>query len=95
MNYSTSLIDAMKEKQKLPSDYKAAQALGITRAMICNVRAGRKNLSPEQVVRAAKFAGIDPRIALIRRYQETIEDLETRHYLEEIEQGIQGVKEVS
>lgn len=95
MNYSTRLIDAMKDKQKLPSDNQAAKLIGITRAMICNVRAGRKNLSPEQVVKTAKLAGIDPGLALLRRYQETIEDLETRHELSKIEEEIQELRSVS
>ncbi len=95
MNYSERLIDALREKQNLPSDYKAAQALGITRQMVSNIRAGRRNLSPEQTVMAAEMAGIDPKIALVRRYQETIDDLKTRQYLEEIAEGIQGVREAS
>jgi plasmid maintenance system antidote protein VapI len=95
MNYSECLIDALRDKQKLPSDYKAAEVLGITRQMVSNIRAGRRNLSPEQTVRAAKLAGIDPGIALLRRFEETIDDLETRHYLEKITEEIQEVRAVS
>ncbi|SIQ24597.1 hypothetical protein [Marinobacterium stanieri] len=95
MNYSERLIDAMKEAQELPSDYKAAQLLGITRQMVSNIRAGRRNLSPEQTLKAAKLAGIDPGIALLRRYQETIDDLETRHEISKIEEEIQELRTVS
>jgi plasmid maintenance system antidote protein VapI len=95
MNYSTDLIDAMKTAQNLTSDYKAAQVLGITRGMICNIRAGRRHLAPEQIVKAAELAGIDPKLALMRRYKETIDDLKTRLYVEEIEEQIQGLKDAS
>ena len=95
MNYSTHLIDAMKEAQNLPSDNQAAKKIGITRGNLSNIRAGRRNLTPEQTVTAAKLAGIDPGIALLRRFQETIEDLETRHELKKIEQEIQEVRTAS
>ncbi|WP_027855005.1 hypothetical protein [Marinobacterium litorale] len=88
MGYSIILVDAMKEAQGIPSDYKAAQALEVSRQFISAVRAGRKNLAPEQIVRAAKLAGIDPGVALMRRFKETIEDLETRQVMEEMEKKI-------
>lgn len=95
MNYSTTLLDAMIERQKLPSDNRAAQLLGLTRGAICNVRAGRRNLSPDQILKAAKLAGIRPEVALLRATSESIEDLEMRHYLEKITEEIQGVREAS
>lgn len=95
MNYSAHLIDAMKKALDIPSDNQAAAKIGITRGNLSNIRSGRRNLTPEQTVRTAELAGIDPKIALVRRYQETIEDLKTRQYLEEIAEGIQGLREVS
>jgi plasmid maintenance system antidote protein VapI len=85
----------MKERQGLPSDNQAAEKIGITRGNLSNIRSGRRNLTPEQTVRAAKLAGIDPGIALLRRFEETIDDLETRHYLEKITEQIQEVRAVS
>lgn len=95
MNYSAILIDAMKDKLALPSDNQAASKIGITRGNLSNIRSGRRNLTPEQTVRVAKLAGIDPGLALLRRYQETIEDLETRHELSKIEEEIQELRSVS
>ncbi|QSR35206.1 hypothetical protein CFI10_09385 [Marinobacterium iners] len=95
MTYSARLIDAMKERQGIPSDNQAAEKIGITRGNLSNIRSGRRNLTPEQTVRAAKLAGIDPGIALLRRFEETIDDLETRHYLEKITEEIQEVRAVS
>ncbi len=95
MTYSAILIDAMKERQGIPSDNQAAQRIGIPRGHLSNIRAGRRHLTPNQIVTVAELAEIDPGIALLRRYQETIEDLETRHHLEKIEEEIQEVRAVS
>jgi transcriptional regulator with XRE-family HTH domain len=95
MNYSTVLIDAVKEKLNLPSDNQAAKAIGIERTFLSNIRAGRRNLPPEQIVIAAELAGIDPGIALLRRYKETIDDFKVRAHLEKIEEEIQGLKDAS
>lgn len=95
MSYSITLLDAMIDAQKLPSDNQAAILLGITRGAICNVRAGRRKLSPDQVLKAAKLAGIPPEIALLRATSEAIEDLDMRYYLQKKAEEYQEVKEVS
>lgn len=94
MSYSTDLIDAVKEAENC-SDYKVSQLLGVSRQLISHIRVERRHLTPELTTKAAKLAGIDPRIALLRRYRETIEDLETRHYIEEIELDYQRLKDAS
>lgn len=40
-------LDALKEKEAIVSDAKLAASLGLTRAFVCSVRKGRKNISLE------------------------------------------------
>lgn len=59
-----ALLDAVKARQKLPSDYAAAAALGLTRSQVSRYRTGLDFMSDEVAARAAALAGADPLVCI-------------------------------
>lgn len=59
MRTTIDFLNAFKKKLGNVSDYKAAQALNVTRAMTSDWRTGKKYLSEKMAVRLAKLAKLD------------------------------------
>ena len=68
----TQLLDAAADATG--SDYKTAQAMGVTRMMLSDWRTGRRNPQPEDHALLAMLAGKDPEEALVRAVLEKHRD---------------------
>ena len=72
-------IDAIKSKTGLLTDYKVAQALGISRASLSNYKNGKRQTFDEST--ALKVAGIlgeKPEAILLDQYAETVKTPDAR-----------------
>ena len=64
-------IDRLKATCGFDSDYKAAQALGITRAALSNYKAGKRASFEETVsLKLAKLIGEKPEVVLLDQFAE-------------------------
>jgi transcriptional regulator with XRE-family HTH domain len=59
METTKDLLDAVKARYKLPSDYALAAFLGLTRAHVSKYRCDRESLSDEKAMKVAELLGID------------------------------------
>ena len=57
---TVQLIDALRQRHKLPSDYAAAALLGLTRAQLSRYRNGKDFLGDEQALKVADLLGLEP-----------------------------------
>ncbi|RQP43143.1 DUF3693 domain-containing protein [Burkholderia ubonensis] len=60
MKTTIQYLDALKKRLDLPSDYAAAQALGVTRAAVSRYRNGLSVFDEATAVRVADILGLDP-----------------------------------
>ncbi|KWF19816.1 DUF3693 domain-containing protein [Burkholderia ubonensis] len=60
MKTTIQYLDALKKRLDLPSDYAAAQVLGVTRAAVSRYRNGLSVFDEATAVRAADLLGLDP-----------------------------------
>ena len=82
---SYDLILAVKTKLKLESDNQAAKAIGITRATICDHRAGRcKTLNNEQCLKIAEILEIDPMLVIADQQGECAKTESLKDFWKEI-----------
>lgn len=72
------LLDAIRERRNLPSDYAAAALLGLTRSQVSKYRNGKDFMGDEVVQRAAELIGADPAIAMAGVHAERATDPQTR-----------------
>jgi len=59
MYNSKSLVDLLKARYDLPSDYSVAQKLGCSRSFIYEIRSGRRNLGFDYSLKIADMLGLD------------------------------------
>ena len=59
METTRDLLDAVKQRHKLPSDYALAAFLGMTRAHVSKYRCDRESLSDEKALRVAELLEMD------------------------------------
>lgn len=59
MKTTTDLLDAVKEKLGIKSDYALAAYMGVTRAHVSKWRCGRESLTDEKALQIAGILGID------------------------------------
>ncbi|WP_041741755.1 hypothetical protein [Collimonas fungivorans] len=78
------LIDAAKQQQGLTSDYKLAQALGITTARIADLRSQRRAPDDAEISMLADMAKIDLRAALAAVHKTREKNPAKRAYWERI-----------
>lgn len=72
---SADWIDRVKAAKGWPSDYKAAQELGITRSAMSAIRTGDSvTLSEETAIKVAQALGVDPAAVLIDQLAERSKD---------------------
>lgn len=72
------LLDAIRERRNLPSDYAAAALLGLTRSQVSRYRNGKDFMGDEVAQRAAEIIGIDPAVAMAGVHAERASDPQTR-----------------
>ncbi|MBN3734656.1 helix-turn-helix domain-containing protein [Burkholderia sp. Tr-20390] len=60
MKTTVQYLDALKKRLDLPSDYAAAQALGVTRAAVSRYRNGLSVFDESTAIRAAELLDLDP-----------------------------------
>lgn len=58
------LLDAVKARFGLPSDYAVAQKIGVTRSMMSRYRQRKDFLGDDMAVQVAELIGVDPAEAL-------------------------------
>lgn len=59
MKTTIEYLDMIKRKLSLPSDYALANALGITRESVSQLRNGKTSMGIETALKAGEFLGID------------------------------------
>lgn len=64
MQGQAELIDLVKEKSGIPSDYALASKLGITRQLVSGIRNGRNGIPEPIALKMAQFAKINPALML-------------------------------
>lgn len=64
MTTSTELLNALKAKLGVASDYALAQKLGLTRGAISHYQTGRRVFDDETALKAASILEIDPALVL-------------------------------
>lgn len=72
------LLDAIRERQKLPSDYAAAAMLGLTRSQVSRYRNGKDFMGDEVAQRAADLIGLDPAVTIAQMHAERAADPKMR-----------------
>lgn len=72
------LLDAIRERRNLPSDYATAAALGLTRAQISRYRQGKEAMGDEVAQRAAALLGLDPAVVVAQMHAQRASDPQTR-----------------
>lgn len=92
MNFSQSLLTSVRATQGKASDADIAELLGCTRQHIGLIKKGKSGLSGNMVIKAAKIAGIDPKIALLSLLEDRAESDEMLFLLKEIKEGINVTK---
>jgi transcriptional regulator with XRE-family HTH domain len=94
MSYSSELITTVKTQIGI-SENKLSEELGVTRQFIAQIRKEERRLSPRLAMLLAEKIELDPKLALLRLYKETIDDLETRRQIEELEIEYQRLTDAS
>lgn len=59
MNISTKILDTLREKQGIPSDYQVAKMLGYTKATVGHWRTGHAQMGPDAIAKIAPLIGED------------------------------------
>ena len=72
------LLDAIRHRHKLPSDYAAAAMLGVTRSQISKYRNGEVAMGDEVAQRAAALVGADPAVIVAQMHAQRASDPQTR-----------------
>ncbi|RJG00955.1 DUF3693 domain-containing protein [Noviherbaspirillum sedimenti] len=80
----TQLIDAAKQQGGLTSDYKLAQALGVSTGRVSSLRNGDKAADEAEIAMLADMAGIDLHIALAAVHKNREKNPAKRAYWEKI-----------
>ncbi|SFA98591.1 hypothetical protein SAMN04515620_1112 [Collimonas sp. OK607] len=78
------LIDAAKQQQGLTSDYKLAQALGITTGRISDLQSGRRPADEAEIMMLADMAKIEPHVAFAAVHKDKEKNPAKRAYWERI-----------
>ncbi|KAB0637276.1 hypothetical protein WT34_10630 [Burkholderia stagnalis] len=60
MKTTIQYLDALKKRLDLPSDYAAAQVLGVTRSAVSLYRNGKTVFDEGTAIRVAELLGLDP-----------------------------------
>lgn len=60
MHSTAALLDAIRRRHKLPSDYQLARMMGWTTQQVSNYRAGRRQLGDDVALAVAKALDLDP-----------------------------------
>lgn len=72
------LLDAIRERHNLPSDYAAAALLNITRQQASKYRHGKEAMGDEVAQRAAALLGLDPAVVVVQMHAQRAADPELR-----------------
>lgn len=75
---TVQLLDAVRAKHKLPSDYAAAGLLGLTRAQISRYRNGKDFFGDEVALRVAALLEADPAVIVADMHAERARDEQGR-----------------
>jgi transcriptional regulator with XRE-family HTH domain len=78
MHTTVELLDAVKSRLGLSSDYAAAKALGVTRQRVSAWRNGRQTFEDEVCLRVAEILEVDPFPVMASVRIERIEEDERR-----------------
>jgi predicted transcriptional regulator len=78
MKTSLDYLDEMKAKQGLPSDYAAANVLGVSRAAVSAYRVGRNQFDNLTAAKVAELLGIDAMEVIAAVNYERAKDEHTR-----------------
>lgn len=81
------LLDTLKSKRGLRSDYAAAKELGRSPANVSNWRSGRDQMSPDAVAVAAPLAGLDPAATVAKIEAERAQTEPARKLFEQLQQA--------
>lgn len=81
------LLDTLKRKNGLSSDYAAAKALGRTPANVSNWRKEKDQMSPDAVAVAAPLAGLDPAATVAKIEAERAQTEPARNLFNQLHQA--------
>jgi transcriptional regulator with XRE-family HTH domain len=70
MHTPAELLDAIRERHNLPSDYAVAKTMGVPRQLVSRWRQGHGGMSDDHAARVAELLGLDPGHVLARLYAE-------------------------
>lgn len=84
MSHTTDLIDAIKRKRNLPSDYAAAKSLGLTTQAIGNYRANLSHADDRVAILLADELGLDRLKTIARINSERAKKPEDRAFWKRI-----------
>lgn len=89
MTYSQELLNDLKAAKDGCSYNAASKFIGCSRQFVSEVKDGKKNFSPENVIAIAVETGKDPLETLLNRLLEGSDNPKVRQTIEEIRQQIQ------
>lgn len=78
MKTTVQYLDEIKKRHRLPSDYAAAKALGVTRAAVSAYRNGNSVFNEMVAIRAAALLGVEPLEVIAACKAESAPDAATR-----------------
>lgn len=82
MKTTVQYLDALKARLGLPSDYAAAQVLGVTRAAVSKYRLGRSVFDERVAINVAELLSLDPLEVIAACKAESAPDLHIRRVWE-------------
>lgn len=83
------LLDAIRARRNLPSDYAAAALLGLTRSQVSRYRNGKDFMGDEVAQRAASLLDLDPAQVVAAVHAERATDPQTRQLWVSISQRLE------
>lgn len=90
-NYSYWLIEKLKEKKGIKTDTSAAAEIeGMNQGNIANIKAGKRQLTPEQALHIAEECGLDIGEVLVRLDMEKTKSEAVRNALSSVLKRIAG-----
>lgn len=87
---TVDFLDALKRVHALPSDYAAAQILGITRAQVSKYRNGRDFMGDEVALKVAELLALEPGYVAACAHAERAASEGARSMWESVAKRLQG-----
>jgi len=81
MYTSLQLLDMVKARHRLPSDYAAAKVIGLSKQSLSRIRAGIHTFGPEGCIKVAKLLEIEPLRVIASARIEQLEKLNDKDHI--------------